>query len=503
MFTVSIGKAETSCPDKITLTSGMVKAVQVAFTFSEEWDGFNRIAVFSNGSTTVDVTLDEEDKCHIPHEVLATAGKDVSVGVYGSKGEGDDYVAIPTAKCSLGKVVEGVDPSGEEPSSPTPTAWDELNIKVENLSKEIIDARNNAYTKDESDLLLDAHSIALRKTVSLTGDELEGKKDAEHIHVMSATKGNKVVFGEEYTHTGRYFGYVGVKNLKESGRITLVAEIDIDSDFDMSKARVQAYYQETIGGASKPEGTVVGIPMNGKNYIIYTFSVDSSKPVRGFYFDAQGANTPTVKITLRDVRSYSNCEIMRSYSTGDIKDWKCEIYEGMNTVVPTIGEYGILTVSNDRGNKSLRAVSFSKAMDVEVLLYKPKDSVFATKEEVSNLSEQVSGVLSGKGLTFMQYGAGVKIPLEPNCLYYLRCNKDTIYYYLNGSKLSQYTSGFGDGLVMMASNIYNGSHINFFAAPSSGFMDFSMNGYTISTKDGDEVYAMSSSDTVNVWKVNA
>ena len=498
MFTVSIGKAETSCPDKITLTSGMVKAVQVAFTFSEEWDGFNRIAVFSNGSTTVDVTLDEEDKCHIPHEVLATAGKDVSVGVYGSKGEGDDYVAIPTAKCSLGKVVEGVDPSGEEPSSPTPTAWDELNIKVENLSKEIIDARNNAYTKDESDLLLDAHSIALRKTVSLKGDELEGKKDAEHIHVMSATNKNAVVFNEEYTHTGRYFGYVGVKNLSGLGYACLVAEIDIDTDFDMSKARIQAYYQETIGGANKAEGTLIGIPMNGKNYIIYPLTLTSSKPVRGFYFDAQGTNTPTVKITLRDVRVYQKQTVRRGVSTTGLKDWKCEIYNEVGAVVSEIGEHCIIP----RGT-TVEAISLSNPMDAEILLYKPKDSVFATKEEVSNLSEQVSGVLSGKGLTFMQYGAGVKIPLEPNCLYYLRCNKDTIYYYKNGEKLSQYTSGFGDGLVMMASNIFQGAHVNFFAAPSTGFMDYSMNGYTITTTDGDDVYAMSSSDVVNVWKFKA
>lgn len=133
MFTITIGKADTSCPDKITLTSGMVNAVQVAFAFSEEWEGFDKIAVFSNGATTVDVTLDEKDRCYVPHEVLSVAGRDVNVGVYGSKGEGEDYVAIPTEKCSLGKVSEGVDPSGEESAEPTPTIWDDLNIRVTNL----------------------------------------------------------------------------------------------------------------------------------------------------------------------------------------------------------------------------------------------------------------------------------------------------------------------------------------------------------------------------------
>lgn len=141
MFTISIGKAETNCPDKITLTSGMVKAVQVAFNFSDEWEGFIKTAIFSNGSTTTDVPLDKEDKCYIPHEVLAVPGEEVTVGVYGCKGEGEDYVAIPTEKQSLGEVIEGVDPSGEEPKEPTPTAWDELKIKVENMySNEEINA---------------------------------------------------------------------------------------------------------------------------------------------------------------------------------------------------------------------------------------------------------------------------------------------------------------------------------------------------------------------------
>ena len=132
MFTISIGKADTKCPDKVTLTSGMVNAVQVSFAFSEEWEGFDKIAVFSNGDTTIDVTLDE-GKCYIPHEILSKPGKEVTCGVYGSKGEGEDYVAIPTEKCSLGKVTEGVNPSGDESAEPTPTIWDELNIRVENL----------------------------------------------------------------------------------------------------------------------------------------------------------------------------------------------------------------------------------------------------------------------------------------------------------------------------------------------------------------------------------
>ena len=155
MFTISIEKAAATCPDKITLTSGMVKAVQVAFTFSEEWENFDKVAVFSNGDTSIDVSLDDNNKCHIPHEVLAESGKDVSVGVYGSTGEGEDYVAIPTAKCSLGKVVEGVNPSGEEPTEPTPTIWDELGNRVSTIEGDLgdIDAALDSILAIEENLI--------------------------------------------------------------------------------------------------------------------------------------------------------------------------------------------------------------------------------------------------------------------------------------------------------------------------------------------------------------
>ena len=121
MITICIGKADAQCTDKVTLTSGMVQAVQVLFDFSEEWEGLTKIAVFSNGDTTLDIALDTLDQCYIPHEVMAIAGREVTCGIYGSKGEDSEYVAIPTVVCSLGKVVEGACPTGTNPAEPTPT----------------------------------------------------------------------------------------------------------------------------------------------------------------------------------------------------------------------------------------------------------------------------------------------------------------------------------------------------------------------------------------------
>jgi hypothetical protein len=199
MFTITIGKADTSCPDKITLTSGMVNAVQVAFAFSEEWEGFDKIAVFSNGATTVDVTLDEKDRCYVPHEVLSVAGRDVNVGVYGSKGEGEDYVAIPTEKCSLGKVSEGVDPSGEESAEPTPTIWDDLNIRVGNL-----ETRMDEHTHDVA-----SYSYG---EMEFTEDNVTIVSGTEHANWSGnafSTNGDEVVYRIAVSGHAEFSGNVG------------------------------------------------------------------------------------------------------------------------------------------------------------------------------------------------------------------------------------------------------------------------------------------------------
>ena len=226
-------------------------------------------------------------------------------------------------------------------------------------------------------------------------------------------------------------------------------------------------------------------------------------------------------MTLRDVRVYKQTGVLElpKDNTEVIKEWKCEPFQMGNGVVSSLDPY--ILIYTEEGYRRWRMASLTDEMSVDVLLYKPNDDVYARKAGVKALSDKVNEVedavgskaeqqdltalenkINAKGLSFMQYNAGEKIPLEKDCLYYLRCNTDTIYYYKNGTKLSQFTSSFGDGFVMMSSNIFQGAHVNFFAAVA-GFMDYSMKGNTITTLDTDEVYAMSSSDFVNVWKVKA
>lgn len=114
------------------LSAGMAGVVQVRFTCSEDWDGLSRIAVFSNGTVSVDVPESEWDDgvCTVPREVLERAGKTVLAGLYGTDGEN---VILPTVWCSLGRVEAGTVPACQLAAPANAPLWAQLLGRIEAL----------------------------------------------------------------------------------------------------------------------------------------------------------------------------------------------------------------------------------------------------------------------------------------------------------------------------------------------------------------------------------
>ena len=94
------------------LSAGMAGVVQVRLSFSEDWQGLEKTAVFTNGTRTVRVAEEHWDEglCTVPAEVLQTPGKTVMAGVYGANGL---HLVLPTVWCVLGRVEPAADLSGE------------------------------------------------------------------------------------------------------------------------------------------------------------------------------------------------------------------------------------------------------------------------------------------------------------------------------------------------------------------------------------------------------
>lgn len=143
MIQIHVNKASAHlCSPPEVLTAGMAKAVRVEFTFSSDWDGLTKTAVFSNGRATVDVLAAnwDGDTLMVAPEVLAVPGRYARVGVYGTNASG---VALPTVWVSLGKVQPAAEPSGDPSADSTLPVWAQLQEQIGDL------ADLKTYNKDD------------------------------------------------------------------------------------------------------------------------------------------------------------------------------------------------------------------------------------------------------------------------------------------------------------------------------------------------------------------
>ena len=130
MFVLYANKNQLHLRSREPLTSGSVNVYQALFEFSPDWDGLERVAVFRTGGESWSVALGENGQCTIPWEVLVSHGRQLTAGVYGTRG-GEDV--LPTVWASLGTILEGAAP-GEDARPPTPELWrQELDRKGDHL----------------------------------------------------------------------------------------------------------------------------------------------------------------------------------------------------------------------------------------------------------------------------------------------------------------------------------------------------------------------------------
>lgn len=131
-----ISKTRIEKSDTMHITSGMVGAT-IDVEFSSDWEGLNKVAVFTNGEISKDV-INPTDIITIPWEVLDKPNKTASVGFYGySMVDGEKVLAIPTIYIDLGRIEKGADPSGDPSAEPTPTVVEQIQSEVNNHEERI------------------------------------------------------------------------------------------------------------------------------------------------------------------------------------------------------------------------------------------------------------------------------------------------------------------------------------------------------------------------------
>ena len=165
------------------VTSGSVNVYEAAFTFSEDWEGLTKTAVFRAGEKTVSVLLDDTGACTVPWEVLTTPGRRLDAGVYGTRGT---EVVLPTIWADLGYIQTGAAP-GEGAQPPTPDLWQqELAKKADGLS---LDGRRLKLLSGEKEL----SKVELPSSGGGEGGTTDHRylthRDAEEQHPIEAISG--------------------------------------------------------------------------------------------------------------------------------------------------------------------------------------------------------------------------------------------------------------------------------------------------------------------------
>lgn len=106
--------------------SDSVKFVKIHFSFPKTWDGFTKTVTFKNADIKCSVLLNEKnelctgtDECYIPFEVLKIPA--FTFAVYGIS---EDRKA--TTSWATIRVLKGCGETGDKPSKPTPTDYEQL-----------------------------------------------------------------------------------------------------------------------------------------------------------------------------------------------------------------------------------------------------------------------------------------------------------------------------------------------------------------------------------------
>lgn len=190
MFQLSAEKTRLALLEREPVTSGSVNVYEFRFSFSEEWDGLTKTAVFRAGDKSVSLLLDGtgEAGCTLPWEVLMVPGLRLEAGVYGTRGE---EVVLPTVWADLGYIRTGAAP-GEESRPPTPELWEqELARKGDRLEYDGVDLKLKSGDRILSSVeIAGGGSYTLQsKTVTPTKNQQNVTPDSGYYGLSDVTVG--------------------------------------------------------------------------------------------------------------------------------------------------------------------------------------------------------------------------------------------------------------------------------------------------------------------------
>jgi hypothetical protein len=125
----------------IDVNSGEYNIQECNFTFSSEYDGLTKMAIFSNEENSF-TTMINNGSCIIPSEILQNEGT-IGLGVYGYLVQGDKLIKRYSPKPIFFNVELGSYQLAQEAQDPSSDIITQILQQLENLSNDIIVLQNN------------------------------------------------------------------------------------------------------------------------------------------------------------------------------------------------------------------------------------------------------------------------------------------------------------------------------------------------------------------------
>lgn len=137
MINITIKKQHIIIEKTRHIIANSINFVTATCTFDEEWNGFTKQLVFTNGDISKTLPVTDGDIFTVPYEVLIPGKLEISAVGYGSHGE----VRITTKKMSLPLMVHSSgEITGGAPENYTPELWEHISSVVGNVSELSVDA---------------------------------------------------------------------------------------------------------------------------------------------------------------------------------------------------------------------------------------------------------------------------------------------------------------------------------------------------------------------------
>lgn len=118
------------------VTTGSENEDKIVFTFSDDWNGYKKTAVFQADGRSYYVLLDEDNTATIPTEAIRERGK-IKIGVFGV-----NDIAVKTSTLLQYMIVEGALSLENPISEPTPDIYTQLLREIGALGDEIDDIKD-------------------------------------------------------------------------------------------------------------------------------------------------------------------------------------------------------------------------------------------------------------------------------------------------------------------------------------------------------------------------